>query len=72
MTALLRAFIAGQPVGDPGQAIRFVASTDGVKRDGMALRHDRWLLDNYQRNPVVLWRMITPDGRCPLGGRMWL
>ena len=67
MTALLRAFIAGQPVGDPGQAIRFVASTDGVKRDGMALRHDRWLLDNYQRNPVVLWAHDYTGRTLPIG-----
>jgi len=37
MTALLRAFIAGQPVGDPGQAIRFMASTEWRKAVVMAL-----------------------------------
>jgi len=67
MTAFLRALIAGQPVGDPGQAIRFTASTDGVKRDGMALRHDRWLLENYQRNPVVLWAHDYSGRTLPIG-----
>ena len=67
MTAFLRAFLAGQPAGDPGQAIRFIASTDGIKRDGLALRHDRWMLENYRRNPVVLWAHDYSGRTLPIG-----
>jgi len=33
----------------------FVASTAGVKRDGLEIHQDKWRLDNYEANPVVLW-----------------
>jgi HK97 family phage prohead protease len=39
----------------PGGPIPFVASTPGVKRDGLDLRASGWKTDNYQRSPVVLW-----------------
>lgn len=35
--------------------IRFIASTEGIKRDGVELTVDSWDLDNYRKNPVVLW-----------------
>lgn len=35
--------------------LSFVASTAGVKRDGLDLDPERWMLDNYRQNPVVLW-----------------
>lgn len=44
--------IDNQPAGSP---IPFVASTPGVKRDGLDLRAQGWRLDNYRRNPVFLW-----------------
>lgn len=50
--------------GDP---LRFVASTEGVKRDGKALRSDRWLLDNYRANPVVLWSHDYLGRTLPIG-----
>ena len=63
----LRAFMQTESAGEPGQAIRFVAATEGVKRDGMALRTDRWLLDNYRRNPVVLWAHDYSGRTLPIG-----
>jgi hypothetical protein len=44
--------IENEPAGSP---IPFVASTPGVKRDGLDLRAQGWRLDNYVRNPVFLW-----------------
>jgi hypothetical protein len=44
--------IDNEPAGSP---IPFVASTPGVKRDGLDLRAAGWRLDNYVRNPVFLW-----------------
>lgn len=35
--------------------IRFVASAEGVKRDGLELKVEDWDLENYRKNPVVLW-----------------
>jgi len=33
----------------------FVASTPGVKRDGIEIDQTAWQLDNYEHNNVVLW-----------------
>lgn len=44
--------IDNEPAGSP---VPFVASTPGVKRDGLDLRAQGWRLDNYRRNPVFLW-----------------
>jgi hypothetical protein len=55
MPDYLRAFCerkAGTPDDGP---IRFVASTEGVKRDGLNLSVSQWDLSNFRRNPVVLW-----------------
>lgn len=35
--------------------IRFVASTEGIKRDGRELLAADWRVDSYLRNPVFLW-----------------
>lgn len=50
-----------------GGCIRFVVSTAGVDRDGDRVMQDGWSLDNYRRNPVVLWGHKSDDppiGRC--------
>lgn len=56
MTAYHRGYAeraaASEPAGTP---IPFVASTPGVKRDGLDLRAQGWRLDDYRRNPVFLW-----------------
>lgn len=46
--------------------IVFKASTEGIQRDGLDLRASGWRIDNFQRNPVVLWahdRRSLPIGR---------
>lgn len=44
--------IADEPAGSP---IPFIASTPGVKRDGLDLRASGWRLDTFRSNPVFLW-----------------
>lgn len=50
-----------------GEPIRFVASTEGVKRDGLDLKMDRWDLTNFERNPVFLWVHDYFGRTLPLG-----
>jgi len=40
---------------EPGSPMRFVASTEGVKRDGKSLSSSDWRLDNFRANPVFLY-----------------
>jgi hypothetical protein len=42
-------------VSEMGSPIKFVATTEGVKRDGLDLRLDGLDTTNYERNPVFLW-----------------
>jgi HK97 family phage prohead protease len=51
----------------PGDAIRFVASTENVARDGMIIESGAWDLANYKRNPVVLWSHDMLGARPPIG-----
>lgn len=44
--------IENEPAGSP---IPFIASTPGVKRDGLDLRASGWRIDTFRRNPVFLW-----------------
>lgn len=37
-----------------GKPIRFLASSAGIKRDGLDLDQNRWFFDNFERNPVFL------------------
>lgn len=48
----LRAYRAEDEAEDG--SMLFVASTGGVKRDGLEIDQTKWRLDNYARNPVVL------------------
>lgn len=52
---------------DAGSPIRFVASTEGVKRDGLDLKAEDWNLDNYRKNPVFLWVHDHMGTRLPIG-----
>lgn len=45
----------------------FVASTSGVKRDGLSLDMRGGLLGNYLANPVVLWAHDYRGERLPIG-----
>jgi len=49
------------------RTITFVASTEAVDRYGDIIRVAGWKLDNYRKNPVVLWGHRSGDppiGRC--------
>ncbi|WP_427422671.1 hypothetical protein [Lysinibacillus fusiformis] len=49
-----------------GTPMRFIASTPGVKRDGLDLRASGWRLDTFRTNPVFQWvhsRTSPPLGR---------
>ena len=50
-----------------GTPIRFIASTEGVKRDGKDLKATDWRMDNYKANPVVLWAHDYMGERLPIG-----
>lgn len=52
---------------EPGSAIRFVASTEGIKRDGKDLRAEDWDLANFKKNPVFLWVHDYMGSRPPIG-----
>lgn len=52
---------------DAGTPIRFVASTQGVARDGLEIPVAAWNLDNFRRNPVVLWAHDYSGARPPIG-----
>ena len=60
-TNYLRAYRADGPVTDGGGSggddapMTFVASTAGVKRDGLEIDQSRWDLGPFRNNPVVLW-----------------
>jgi len=44
------------PAPDMGEGIvQFVASTEGVKRDGNRVRNDGWSFENFAKNPQFLW-----------------
>ena len=68
MTYYMRAI--AEPVDPQAQAgtpIRFIASTEGVKRDGKELRSEAWRIDNFRRNPVVLWAHDYIGNHLPVG-----
>lgn len=52
---------------DDDGPLRFVASTDGLARDGMIVMLDAWSLDNYRKNPLVLWSHDYTGVRPPIG-----
>jgi hypothetical protein len=56
-----------QKGGKPGDPIRFTASTEAVGRDGLVIEASAWLLDNYRKNPVVLWAHDYTGQRLPIG-----
>lgn len=52
---------------DPNAPIRFVASTEGVKADGINLQTKDWLLGRYEKHPVVLYAHDYFGTHLPLG-----
>lgn len=65
MSNYLRAHTA--PIESDTGPIRFIASTEGVKRDGLELKATDWDLDNYRKNPVVLWSHDYWGTHLPIG-----
>lgn len=65
----MRAYCQREGTADAaeGTPIRFVASTEGIKRDGKDLKATDWRMDNYKRNPVVLWAHDYTGARLPIG-----
>lgn len=64
----LRAFVSREESGgQAGEPIRFTASSTGVKRDGIDLDMEGWILDNYRKNPVFLWAHDYWGKNLPLG-----
>lgn len=50
-----------------GGPMRFTASTEGVARDGLVISADGWKLENYRKNPVVLWAHDYLGRNLPIG-----
>lgn len=53
-----------------GEPLRFIASTEDVARDGLIIEAKGWQLENFQRNPVVLWSHDYMGSRPPIGRAM--
>ena len=62
--ALIRADQMGGTTGEP---IEFVASTANAARDKIEIDQAGWKLDNYRKNPVVLWMHDYWGERPPIG-----
>jgi HK97 family phage prohead protease len=56
--------------GKEGEVITFKASTAGVKRDGLLIDQEGWMLENYRKNPVVLWAHDYLGKYLPVGKTM--
>ena len=59
-----------QPEGtvpDPNAPIQWVASTEGVKSDGLDLRADQWDLTRFEKHPVILWAHDYMGQNLPIG-----
>lgn len=63
----LRAFYVRSEGTGPEDPIRFVASTEGVKSDGIDLRMEDWSLERYLRHPVVLYAHDFMGRNLPIG-----
>jgi hypothetical protein len=57
-----------------GSPLRFIASTEGIARDGLTISAEAWDLEHYRANPVVLWAHDYSGSRPPIGRaeRVWV
>jgi len=53
--AISRAVIIEKAASDGGRRVRFVASDETVDRYGDIIRASGWQLDNFRKNPVLLF-----------------
>lgn len=67
MPNYLRAYAVRSEGSKPGEPIRFIASTEGIKRDGKALKAADWQLEHYRANPVFLWVHDYMGSHLPIG-----
>lgn len=68
MPRFLRAVRADSgAAAEAGTPIKFIASTEGVKRDGKNLAAADWKLENFRKNPVVLWSHDYGGRNLPIG-----
>jgi hypothetical protein len=67
MRAYMQRAEGDKPAAEPGSPLRFVASTEGKKRDGLDLKAEDWQIENYRRNPIVLWAHDYSGARLPIG-----
>jgi hypothetical protein len=66
----VRAFYEREAAEHPevdGSPMRFTASTEGVARDGLVIAAEGWKLENYRKNPVVLWAHDYLGRNLPIG-----
>jgi HK97 family phage prohead protease len=47
--------LRGLAVRTSGRTATFLASTDALARDGMIIEKDAWQLENFSKNPAILW-----------------
>lgn len=55
------------PIQISGRQLKFTISTEAIDRDHDKVSQDGWQLDNYKKNPVVLWghdASQLPVGKC--------
>lgn len=62
-----RDFGAVEELEKAADVMRFTASTEGVARDGLVIEADGWRLENYRKNPVVLWAHDYSGRNAPIG-----
>ena len=56
MTKMEKAYsVIVKAVEGLNRTLRFTASTESIDRDGEMLQVDGWVLDNFRKNPVILW-----------------
>jgi len=71
---LLKGYV--KEVGEDGILEAAVASTDIVDRHGEVVKQDGWQLDNFNKNPVLLWshNAAATEARPPIGkvNRIWI
>lgn len=58
--------------GDDSRIITFAISTDSVDRMGDTIAVDGWELDNFRKNPVVLWAHDSEDLPVAKCRRIWV
>jgi hypothetical protein len=64
----MRAFVdRAAAAADPAAPVRFLASTENLLQDGMALKMEQWSLDRFLQHPVILYAHDYTGATMPLG-----